>query len=125
MDFSAWVHGILAPLTDGLFPLGAGLVGLVTSGVLPYAALPVFTVLMLGCVAASVVAALRWERARPGVGVLVGAMALFVGPRSLLEYIAAAGVLVVCVVATAPARGEPVTSELMPELAETRAVVRV
>jgi hypothetical protein len=124
MDPSAWVHGILAPLTDGLFPLGAGLVGLVTSGVLPYAALPLFTVLMLGCVAGSVSAALRWDRVRPGIGVLVGAMALFVGPRSLLEYIAGAGVLVVCAVATAPVAQRRTARELMPEAARTQALVR-
>jgi len=55
---------------------------------------------MLACVAASVVAALRWDRTHPGVGVLLGGLALFLGPRSLLEYIAGAGVLLVCVVAT-------------------------
>jgi len=119
MDFSAWLHGILAPLTDGLFPLGAGLVGLVTSGVLPYAVLPVFTAVMLATVAASVVAALRWDRTRPGVGALIAAMALFVGPRSLLEYIATAGALLVCVVATAPRRGEAGVRRFVPESAET------
>lgn len=124
MDPGAWLHGVLAPLTDGLFPLGAGLVGLVTSGVLSYAALPLFTALMLAAVAGSVLAALRWDSVRPGIGVLVGAMALFLGPRSLLEYIAGAGVLLVCVVATAPrlqhrAAGAP---ELMSESAGSRAL---
>jgi hypothetical protein len=102
MGPGAWLHGVMGPLVDGLFPLGAGLVGLITSGVLPYAAAPLFTALMLACVAASVVAALRWDRSHPGIGVLLGGLALFLGPRSLLEYIAGAGVLLVCVVATAP-----------------------
>ncbi|HXA27147.1 MAG TPA: hypothetical protein VN193_00215 [Candidatus Angelobacter sp.] len=105
MGPGAYVHGVMGPLVDGLFPLGAGLVGLVTSGFLPYAAAPLFTVLMLVCVAASAVAALRWDRTHPGIGVLLGGLALFLGPRSLLEYIAGAGALLVCVVATAPARG--------------------
>ncbi len=122
MDPGAWLHGILAPLTDGLFPLGAGLVGLVTSGLLPYAALPLFTALMLAAVAASVAAALRWDRARPGIGVLLGAMALFLGPRSLLEYLAGAGVLLVCAVATAPQRKPRVAREFMPEAARTPAL---
>ena len=98
----AWVHGVMGPLVDGLFPLGAGLIGLVTSGVLPVTATPLFTALMLACVAASVAAALRWDRTHPGIGVLLGGLALFLGPRSLLEYIAGLGVLVVCVAATAP-----------------------
>jgi hypothetical protein len=102
MGPSAYLHGVIGPLVDGLFPLGAGLVGLVTSGVLPYAVTPLFTALMLACVAASVIAALRWDRRLPGIGVLLGGLALFLGPRSLLEYIAGAGVLLVCAVATAP-----------------------
>jgi uncharacterized membrane protein len=100
----AWLHGVMGPMVDGLFPLGAGLIGLVTSGTLPVTLTPLFTVLMVGCVAASVVAALRWDRVRPGIGVLLGGLALFLGPRSLLEYLAGAGVLLVCVVATAQQR---------------------
>jgi hypothetical protein len=93
---------VMGPLVDGLFPLGVGPIGLVTSGVLPIQAAPLFTALMLCCVVASVPVALRWDRTHPGIGVLLGSLALFVGPRSLLEYIAGAGVLVVCATATAP-----------------------
>jgi hypothetical protein len=114
MDPSAWLHGVMAPLTDGLFPLGAGLIGLVTSGVLPIAAAPLFTALMLATVAASVVAALRWDRSHPGIGVLLGGLALFLGPRSLLEYIAGTGALLVCAVATQPRVHEP--AERRPEV---------
>jgi hypothetical protein len=126
MDPSAYVHGVMGPLVDGLFPLGAGLIGLVTSGVLPYAAAPAFTALMLAAVAASVVAALRWDRSRPGIGVLLGGLALFLGPRSLLEYIAGAGVLLVCAVATAPRPAAPdrsgAASEFLPQRATTHAL---
>jgi hypothetical protein len=97
----AWIHGVMGPLVDGLFPLGAGVIGLVTSGAVPVSATPVFSALMLACVAASVVAALRWDRSHPGIGALLGALALFLGPRSLLEYMAGWGALLVCVVATA------------------------
>jgi uncharacterized protein YvpB len=102
MGASAYIHGVMGPLVDGLFPLGVGPIGLVTSGVLPIQAAPLFTALMLCCVVASVPVALRWDRTHPGIGVLLGSLALFVGPRSLLEYIAGAGVLVVCATATAP-----------------------
>jgi hypothetical protein len=101
----AWMHGVMGPLVDGLFPLGAGLIGLVTSGALPATVAPAFTALMLTCVVASVVAALRWDRTHPGIGVLLGVLALFLGPRSLLEYLAGGGVLLVCVVACAPSPG--------------------
>jgi hypothetical protein len=98
----AWIHGVMGPLVDGLFPLGAGLIGLVTSGAVPVSATPVFSALMLACVAVSVLAALRYDRRFPGIGALLGALALFLGPRSLLEYMAGWGALLVCVVATAP-----------------------
>jgi hypothetical protein len=117
MGPGTWLHGVMGPMVDGLFPLGAGLIGLVTSGALPVTLTPLFTALMLGCVALSVVAAMRWDRVRPGIGVLLGGLALFLGPRSLLEYLAGAGVLLVCVVATAPQR-ETVDE---PETARTRA----
>ena len=103
----AWIHGVMGPLVDGLFPLGAGLIGLVTSGTVPVSATPVFSALMLACVAASVAAALRRDRSLPGIGALLGALALFLGPRSLLEYMAGWGVLLVCVAATAPCIGQP------------------
>jgi hypothetical protein len=117
----AWIHGVMGPLVDGLFPLGAGLIGLVTSGVLPVTATPAFTALMLFCVAASVVVALRWDRALPGIGALLGGLALFLGPRSLLEYIAGAGVLLVAVVATAPASP---TGAAQPDSSDSRTVRR-
>ena len=115
MDPAAWIHGVMGPLVDGLFPLGAGLIGLVTAGTVPVSATPVFSGLMLACVATSVLAALRWDRALPGIGALLGAMALFLGPRSLLEYIAGWGALLVCVVATAPrSRQERQKREALP-----------
>lgn len=119
MDPSAYLHGVMGPLVDGLFPLGAGLIGLVTSGVLPYAAVPLFTALMLAAVAASVLAARRWDRSHPGLGVLIAGLALFLGPRSLLEYIAGAGALLVCAVATAPRTAA--AAEFQPQRAETAA----
>ncbi len=118
----AWLHGVMGPLVDGLFPLGAGLVGLITSGVLRIAAAPLFTALMLAGVAASVVAALRWDRSRPGIGVLVGGLALFLGPRSLLEYIAGAGVLLVAAVATAPRQHKAAEADKPISPAAVRAV---
>ena len=105
MDLGAWAHGILGPAVDGLFPLGAGPIGLITSGVLSIAWAPLFTALQLGCTVAAVPVVLRFERRLPGIGVLVASVALFVGTRSLLEYIAGTGLLLVTVVA-----GEGLTS---------------
>jgi hypothetical protein len=122
MGPGAYLHGVLGPLLDGLFPLGVGPVGLITSGVLPIQAAPLFTALMLGCVAASVVAALRWDRTHPGIAVLLGALALFLGPRSLLEYIAGAGLLLAAAVATAPRQpAAAATTKFRPATAKTTA----
>jgi len=116
----AWLHGVLAPATDGLFPLGAGPIGLITSGVLPIGAVPLFWGLQLGLVALSAVLSVRLDGRWPGIGVLVASLALFVGTRSLLEYIAGAGVLLVCVVATAPPAADEVPE---PRPVRGRAVV--
>jgi len=96
---SAWLDGILAPARDGLFPLGAGAIGLVTSGLVTSAAVPVFTVLMAAVTAGAALVAWRFDRRLPGVGAVVAVMALWVGPRSLLEYMAGAGLLSVTVCA--------------------------
>jgi len=114
MDAGAWAHGILGPGLDGLFPLGAGPIGLVTSGVLSIAWAPLFTVLQLACTVAAVPIVLRLDRRYPGIGVLVGSLALFLGTRSLLEYIAGGGVLLVGVVATGPGEsGAPAPAVLL------------
>ena len=121
MGPGAWLHGVMGPLVDGLFPLGAGLIGLVTSGTVPVSLTPLFSALMLAAVAASVAAALRYDRVMPGIGAIIGALALFLGPRSLLEYMAGWGVLLVCVVATAPRAKEPNARESPPTARPARA----
>jgi hypothetical protein len=113
MDAGAWAHGILGPALDGLFPLGAGPIGLVTSGVLSIAWAPLFTVLQLACTVAAVPIVLRLDRRYPGIGVLVGSLALFLGTRSLLEYIAGGGVLLVGAVATAPGESAAVAPAVL------------
>jgi hypothetical protein len=100
----AWLDGVLGPARYGLFPLGAGLIGLVTSGVLSSALVPVFTALMYATALGAGLLGWRLDARLRGIGAVVAVMALWVGPRSLLEYMAGAGLLAVTVCALGAAR---------------------
>lgn len=94
-DPAAWLRGVLAPLTIGLFPLGSGPVNLIVLGVVPVTLLPVTSVLMYACVAGGAAAAAVWDRRLPGIGIVVGSLGLWAGPRSLNYYLAGLGLLAV------------------------------
>jgi hypothetical protein len=100
---AAWLRGVLAPLTIGLFPLGSGPVNLIILGVLPVAVLPVTSVLMYACVMGGAGTAAALDRRLPGIGIVVGSLGLWAGPRSLNYYLAGLGLLAVIACASAPA----------------------
>ena len=87
-------------INGGLFPLGYGAIGLVTSGLLSTAWLPLFAVAPVVVSAVAVIAAWMRDRVMPGIGALIALFALWMGTRSLLDYMVAAGILAVAVVAT-------------------------
>ena len=85
-DFHAWLAGVLAPISDPMFPLGVGLVGLSTTHLIPYLPQSVYTALegiaMLGSLA------WYWRicRAHPEAALLLAVMPLFFAWRSLPSY---------------------------------------
>ncbi len=110
LDPGAFIHGNLGPIFGGLFPLGYGLIGLVTSGLLPPSVLPLFTVAPLVVAALAVWVVWRYDARFPAAGVLTGVHTLWVGTRSLLDYMAGSGLLITGVAATAPAKRETSTA---------------
>jgi hypothetical protein len=85
-DARAWLAGILTPITEPMFPRGAGLVFLSTSGVLPL--YPATVYLVLEALAGLAVLAVAWRtrRTSPELGVVLAMVPLFFAWRSLFSY---------------------------------------
>jgi hypothetical protein len=116
---SAWIAGMFAPLTHPVFPLGIGpgAVGQVGSGVsTAFFFLMVITVVMGISICA--LAPRRWAPA----GLIVSSLALWIGPRSLADYVALLGVIAVCTVAGSTFKARAVSASLarLPEPVLTR-----
>jgi len=98
---AAWLHSLLAPMVDPLFPSGDGLVAPLTNhGFTPGSML----VLSLALGAATLVAALlalRRGRSAAGVAAITGGLALWFGDRSLPQYFIGIGLLAVALIVSA------------------------
>jgi hypothetical protein len=102
---SAWITGMFAPLTQPVFPLGVGpgAVGHVGSGVSTAFLFLMIVVVVMGT-AICAFAPRRWAAA----GVIVSSFGLWIGPRSLADYVALLGIIAVCTVAGSTLRRQPV-----------------
>ncbi len=85
----AWFHGVLGPLLDPMFPLGAGLIGLVVHGWLPLGPRGLYSALQLAALGACVLWYARACRRHPGAGLALALVPLAFGWRSLLTYFVA------------------------------------
>lgn len=83
---TAWLAGILAPMTDPMFPMGVGLVNLSSYHLLPY--LPNWLYLSLEAGAMVVMLAYYWRICRicPEAAMLLAVLPLFLAWRSLPSY---------------------------------------
>jgi uncharacterized membrane protein len=82
----AWLHGALGPLTDPMFPLGAGVIALAVHAWLPLWPRQLYTVLeVLAMVGCAVVYA-RTCRRHPGTGLVLALVPLVFAWRSLFTY---------------------------------------
>lgn len=102
---SAWIAAVLGPGIKPAFPLG---VGPGAAGQAGSATTTMFLVLMIAAVvggaAICAFASRRWASA----GIIVSSLGLWVGPRSLGDYVALLGVIAVCTVAgSSSARSAP------------------
>jgi hypothetical protein len=82
----AWWLGVVTPVAEPMFPRGAGLVFLSTTGALPL--FPTSAYFVLEAVAAVAVIALAWWRRHtsPELGVVLAMVPLFFAWRSLFSY---------------------------------------
>ncbi|HEX9435732.1 MAG TPA: glycosyltransferase 87 family protein [Candidatus Limnocylindria bacterium] len=82
----AWIRGILTPVSEPMFPRGAGIVFLSTNGVLPL--FPPTVYLALEGIAAVTVLIVAWRsrRTSPELGVVLAMVPLFFAWRSLFSY---------------------------------------
>ena len=85
-DWRSWLLGVLTPVVEPMFPRGAGLVFLATSGGLPLLPSVAYTALEVGAYAVCLVAAWRLRRTNPELGAVVAVVPLFFGWRSLFSY---------------------------------------
>ncbi|HVR89002.1 MAG TPA: glycosyltransferase 87 family protein [Candidatus Limnocylindria bacterium] len=85
-DQGAWVAGVLSPVRDPMFPRGAGLIFLVTNGVIPL--WPQLSYALLEGVGLAVCIAIAWRlrRTSPELGVVLPLLPLFFAYRSLFSY---------------------------------------
>lgn len=81
-----WLEGVMTPLSEPMFPRGAGLIFLGTNGGLPL--LPASAYLALEALCALVCLAIAWRarRTSPELGVVLALIPLFFAWRSLFSY---------------------------------------
>lgn len=82
----AWLAGVLAPVSDPMFPMGVGLVGLSTTHLIPYLPQSVYTVLEGLAMLGSLIWYWRICRTRPEAALLLAVVPLFFAWRSLPSY---------------------------------------
>ena len=85
-DPAAWVAGVLTPVTEPMFPRGAGLVFLGTNGVGPLLPNAAFLALELAAFAVALSIAWRERERSPELGVALAVMPLYFAHRSLFSY---------------------------------------
>jgi uncharacterized membrane protein len=82
----AWLHGVLGPLTDPMYPLGEGVIALATSGVLPLWPRFVYAGLELVALVACLLLYVRLCRRQPGTGPVLALVPVVFAWRSLFTY---------------------------------------
>jgi hypothetical protein len=86
-DLHAWLAGVLAPVSDPMFPRGPGLVQLALAGIAPLWPQRVYTVLeLLGILAAIAWYAWRGARQHPEMAFVLALLPLWLSWRSLPTY---------------------------------------
>lgn len=98
---SAWAHAVMAPMLDGLFPQGVGLVAIVTAHGFAPGTLATLGLLPVAAIVVASVLAIRFDSRLAGIGAIAGSLALWFGLRSLPQYFIGVGLLAVALVVTA------------------------
>lgn len=86
LDRGAWLAGVLAPMRDPMFPLGAGLIALAIAHLTPFLPRDAYVVLEVIGMAAALIWYWRWARVRPEAALVLATLPLFFAWRSLPSY---------------------------------------
>lgn len=92
-DPGLWLSSVVSPMTDPMFPLGVGIINLVTSGVIDIRSALPFTVMELLGIAAALVWYYRNCREYPAAGLILAVAPLFLAWRSLWMYFFYVGII--------------------------------
>ncbi len=82
----AWLEGVMTPISDPMFPRGAGLIFLGTNGGLPLLPSSAYLALEGLCALVCLVVAWRSRHTSPELGVVLALLPLFFAWRSLFSY---------------------------------------
>ncbi len=85
-DPGLWLKSVLSPMSDPVFPLGVGLINLVTSGIVTVKNSLPFTLLELAAFVAGIIWYWRNCRRAPHAGLILAVLPLFFAWRSLWPY---------------------------------------
>ncbi len=119
-DPGLWVSSILSPVTDNMFPLGVGIITLVTGRILDIQSPLIFGILELSVLALAVVWYFRNCSRYPATGPVLAILPLFFAWRSLWPYFFYADIIMLAAIilneygartATAPAGDEVITAK--------------
>jgi hypothetical protein len=86
VDPSLWLSSIFAPVTDNLFPLGVGIISLVTSGLVTVDSPLIFSIIEFGVLALAIVWYFFNCRRYPDTAPILSVLPLFFAWRSLWGY---------------------------------------
>jgi hypothetical protein len=118
---SAWITGVFAPQTQPVFPfgLGPGAAGAPGSGLAAVFA----TLAIAAVVVGTIICALAPRRWAP-TGIIVSSLGLWLGPRSLGNYVALLGITAVCTVIGSTSRPSASADDPAEHRPHVREVVR-
>ncbi len=85
-DYHAWLAGIMAPISDPMFPMGVGIISLSTSHLIPYLPEKFYSSIEYAGFALSLLAYWPVCKKRPEAVMLFAIMPLFLAWRSLPSY---------------------------------------
>ena len=95
-----WFSSITAPITDNMFPLGAGIISFVTGGVIRIESPLPFTILEIVVLAAGILWYIRYARRYPHTGLFLAILPLFFAWRSMWDYFYYADIILLAAILT-------------------------
>jgi uncharacterized membrane protein len=85
-DPKIWIISVMSPMTDKMFPLGSGLITVVTSGLINIQSQLPFTILEGIAFVVAVIWYFKYCRSYPQTGIILAIIPLFFAWRSLFSY---------------------------------------